>query len=65
MPVYTLSNDRNKWPASDIRAGMPYTIKVCCIRKESDGEYDFDWRGCRDRAKDLGYEYRRDLTPTR
>jgi hypothetical protein len=64
MPVYRLSNDREKW-----RVTTPYQINVCHLRltRDADGELDFDrdWRECADKAESDGYGVQWDLTPTR
>jgi len=64
MPVYRLSNDREKW-----RVTTPFQIHVCHLRvaHQANGEIEIDqhWRGCAERAEADGYEYRRDLTPRR
>ena len=63
MPVYQLSNDRNKWKVT-----TPYQIYVCHLRITREGDemvIDQAWRGCAEKAVADGYEFRRDLTPTR
>lgn len=72
MPVYELQRSREqittdtKLPTSP--DDRPIRITVCHLKViVTDGgvEIDDTWRGCAEKAIADGYEYRRDLTPTR
>jgi len=63
MPVFTLMVGASA-THEDCRR-KPARINVCHLRVTDAGELDQNWTECFDKAAADGFEYRRDLTPTR
>lgn len=58
MPRYTLKAGEVATPEK------PSLVYVCYVRIDAEGEIEIH-EDCKKKAEALGYEYRRDLTPTR